>query len=263
VGNRDDVPGSAFQAIVEMSSDKEHIYLDVDVACSSTTLNALVEAGDASFVLHVECGNTLYRRAFDFGAAKHRVAVSSALLNDAVEVNVFARATKALHSYRVDKSHTDYGTAAFEIRKDDVLAIAEGQLFHIDSSFDSMARIGSIMQIQEAAEEGDLPIRADFNGDKIVVILAKKDFADYKALKGEENIVGLLTTTIVLPVLIEALHILENERGADEERWMRALRRRIDDLGLNAETDQLIVAQRLLELPVRRALVAAWIIADK
>ena len=41
VGNRDDVPGAAFQATVEMSSDKENVYIDASINCSSSTLNHL------------------------------------------------------------------------------------------------------------------------------------------------------------------------------------------------------------------------------
>jgi len=49
VGNRDDVPSAAFQAALEMTTDKEAIYLDVAVKCSSKTINDLVKKKDAQF----------------------------------------------------------------------------------------------------------------------------------------------------------------------------------------------------------------------
>jgi hypothetical protein len=262
VGNRDDVPEAAFQATVEMTTDKQNIYLDTAIACSSSTINDLIATGRAYFVLHVECSNTLLRRAYDFTESHHRVAIPTKLLNDAVEVNVFVRAAGDLHNYRVEKEHPDYAECSFEVSKHDILAVSEGQLFFIESTFDALSRIGSIMQIQEATEEGDLPMRADYDADKIVIILAKQDFADYKLLKADEDIVAPLTAAIVLPVLVEALRIIKDEEAQDDDlRWRRALRRRIEALPNAGESDALVLAQRLLELPVKRALACSRALA--
>ncbi len=218
VGNRDDVPGAAFQATVEMTTDKTTVYLDAALHCSSTTINRLVKEEHARFTLHVECSNTLFRKIYEFKSTSHRCAIPADNLNDSVEVNVFARATRNISGYRVDKAHPDYGHAKFDIVKGDILAVAEGQVFQAESNFDSLGRIGSIMHVAEADEDGDLPMRADFNGDKIVVYLSKKDFADYKYLKQFESLAVPLTTTIVAPVLIEALHELQRDDDEEDDR---------------------------------------------
>ena len=265
VGNRDDVPGAAFQAAVEMSSDKENVYVDVAAKCSSSTINQLISEGAAKHVLHVECSNTLFRRAYEFGESSRRVSIPAENLNDAVEVNVFVRALRDSSGYSVDAAHADYGRAKFQLREGDILAVGESYIFHIESSFDSLSRIGSIMQIEEATEDGELPMRVDFNGDKIRIILSKSDFKDYKLLKAQEGLSAALTTTIVLPVLVEALHFWKSgEAGGEEDslRWMRALRSRITSLELESESDNLLLAQKLLELPLRRALVASRQLAE-
>jgi len=58
--------------------------------------------------------------------------------------------------------------------------------------------------------------------------------------------------------------IAGGEADDDALRWSRVLRRRADSLGreLNAATDCLMVAQELLELPLRRALAAARQLAE-
>src|SRR5256885_13049505 len=162
VANRDDVPGAAFQATIEMKTDKEAIYLDAGVNCSSKTINELVKKKDACFVMHVECGNTLYRHVFEFHENSYRAQISIDRLHDAVEVNVFARAARTISGYRVDGAHPDYGTVAFEVEKGDILAVAEGQIFYLDAPFDALTPIGSIMQIHEAQAEGDRPMQIDF-----------------------------------------------------------------------------------------------------
>ncbi len=264
LGNRDDVPGAAFQAALEMTTDKECVYVAVDVACSCETLNALLAAGRAAYVLHVECSNTLFRRAYEFREPRHRISIGTDNLNDAVEVNVFARATDRILGYCIPEAHSDYVGATFDIQRGEILAAGEGQVFHIESDFDSLSRIGSIMQINESPKDGDIPMEPSFDGDKIVIFLSKSDFADYKILKLHEGVRGPLTTTIVLPVLVEALHILkeESEGMDDTRRWVRALARRIEGIGLSGESQPLLLAQKLLELPVKRALSSARMLAE-
>jgi len=248
-----------------MSSDKENVYIDVSTKCSSSTINRLMSEAAAKNVLHIECSNTLFRRAYEFPESSKRVAIPAENLNDSVEVNVFVRATRNASGYSVDAAHSDYGESQFDISEGDILAVGEGYIFHIESSFDSLSRIGSIMQIEESKEDGELPMRVDFNCDKILIILSKADFKDYKMLKGQEGVSSALTSTIVLPVLVEALHFLRSgESGAEEDslRWMRALRSRISALELESESDNLILAQKLLELPLRRALTASRQLAE-
>jgi hypothetical protein len=264
LGNRDDVQDAGFQATLEMTADKQSVYIAADIACSCAVLNDILSAGDASLVMHVECSNTLFRRAYEFRETSHRISIPADNLNEVVEVNVFMRAVNRIPAYRIPEAHPDYGDATFDVRRGDILAVAEGHVFHIESSFDSLSRIGSIMQINESPKDGDIPMEPDFEHDKIVIFLSKSDFADYKLLKLQEGVAGPLTTTIVLPVLIEALHTLmeENEGIDDNRRWVRALTRRIESLNLGNETQPLILAQKLLELPVKRALSSSRMIAE-
>jgi hypothetical protein len=261
VGNRDDVPGAAFQASLEMTTDKEAIYLDVVVNCSSKTINGLVKKKDANFVMHVECSNTLYRRVFEFHDNTYRAQIPADNLNDAVEVNVFARAAHSISGYRVEAAHPDYDKVTFEVDKGDILAVAEGPVFYLDAPFDALSPIGSIMEIHEAQQEGDRPMQVEYGGSKILILLSKKDFAEYKLLKTMEGMSVALTTTIVLPVLIEAIHVVQNEAD-DDLRWVRALRRRLEHMQLKLDDEPLELAQQILELPVKRTFASARMLAE-
>ncbi|HXO27763.1 MAG TPA: hypothetical protein VOA80_10490 [Thermoanaerobaculia bacterium] len=251
-----------------MIADKETIYLDVNIQHSSVTLSHLAVTARAAYVVHVECTNTLFRRVFQLRGAIDRIAIRADQLNDLVEVNVFAVATQDISGYVVEGAHVDYEGSAFEVRKADMLALGEGRVFVVESSFDVLGRVGSIMQIESAAEEGDVPMRLDFNGEKIRIILSREDFKEYKLLRHDEALSTVITTSIVLPALVEALHYIEDESGADEAdalgslRWHRILNRRIEAMKLADETDKLTQAQKLLELPIRRALVTAHNMAE-
>ena len=258
VGNADDVQDAAYQATVEMTTDKENIYLDAKTLCSSSTLNKLIKSGGATFVVHVECSNTLYRRAHEFTDNECRITIPRNELNDDVEVNTFVRALKDIPSYEVEGAHPDYGGAKFDVKSGDILAVGEGCVFPIESTFDSMSRIGSIFQLQESSEEGDHPMRMDPNHDKLIIVLSKPDIKVYKQLKAHTHLSAMLSTALVMPVLIEALHALPDSGGEeDHRRWARSLTRKLKELGLEKEDDPLTVAQKLLELPMKRSFEGA------
>ena len=264
VGNLDDVPGAAFQAIIEMSVDQDDIYIDATVQCSSATIRRLAEKGKAAYLIHAECTNTLFRRGYQFSAESERITIRADQLNDAVEVNVFAVATHDMADYVVEGSHSDYEGVTFDVRKGDILAVGEGRTFPIESTHDALGRIGTIMQIDAAVEDGDLPMEIDFNGDKIRIILSKPDFKTYKEMRTSEALSSVLTTIIVLPALEETLYYIDGGDAEELEivRWYRALRRRIESLGLQHETDKLTKVQKLLELPIRRAFATAYNLAE-
>ena len=265
VGNLDDVPGAAFQATIEMSVDQDNVYIDANIQCSSTTVCGLVADRRAAYAVHVECTNTIFRRAYEFAETSKRITIPINQLNDTVEVNAFAVALRDILSYAVEKSHPDYDGSSFDIRKGDIIAVGEGKTFTIESRFDALSRIGSIMLIEASTDDGDMPMRIEFNGEKIRVILSKADFSSYKLLRHNEELSGILTTTIVLPVLLETLYYIEG-CGDDDEldslKWYRALTRRIEALGLRNESEKLTKAQKLLELPVKRTLSTAQTVAE-
>jgi len=258
VGNADDVDAAAFQATIEMTTDKENIYLDAKVLCSSSTLNTLIKSGAAASVVHVECSNTLYRRSFEFSVNDYRITIPRNELNDDVEVNAFVCSKKDISNYRVEGAHSDYGGATFDIKVGDILAVGEGSIFFIESNFDSMSRIGSIFQLKESSEEGDQPMRLDPNQDKLIIILSKPDIKAYKMLKLQPHLSAMLSTVLVMPILTEAIHQLAESGGEEDyRRWVKALTRKRKELGLENEMEPLIIAQRLLELPLKRSFLAA------
>jgi hypothetical protein len=193
-----------------------------------------------------------------------RITISTDQLNDVVEVNAFAVATHDASGYIIDNAHPDYAGVTFGVRRGDILAVGESRTFEVENK-DSLGRIGTIMQIDFATEDGDQPMQIDLlTGPKIRVILSKPDFARYKELKGNDALSVVLSTSIVLPVLVETLNAIKGAESDQMEglRWYRVLTRRMAALRLKKDGDSLIAVQRLLELPIKRTLATAYGMAE-
>ena len=260
VNGSPDVPGAQFQAAVSSSADKQQIYLEIAPTCSSSTLCELIKQGQAELAVHVECSNTVYRQAFVFSSLEdQRVGIPADRVNGMVEVNVFIVAAKDIHGYQVDGADSDYADATFSLRRGDFLAVSAPVSFEVIPGLDTLKNIGSIMQINASKSEGDLPMQIQYGRDKIIVVLSKPDFRQFRLLQRSDIAKGLLAAAVTLPALMHALQYLqENSSEYEEENpalWVRVLRCRIEELGLSLDMDKLEIAQRILELPVRRALV--------
>lgn len=258
VGNADDVVDAAFQAAISVYNDRVNYYICVKVQCSSNTISKLVKKGDAAYVLHVECGNTLYRSATEFTQDEREFMIPGEYLNSTVEVNVVAQAKKDIAKYKVDQAHADYGDATFSVSAGDILAVSEGFTFDADINFDTLRSMSSIMQIREHDDPGDLPMEVDLSDEKITIYLSHLDFENYKIIRAHSALSASLIATLVLPALVEALTVLKGDHSdVEDTRWCRCLKRRIEHAGLSLEAHPLRLAQDLLELPIRRAFTSA------
>lgn len=261
VGNQDDVPHCACQATAEHSSDRDQLYLSFKVDCSSQVINRLIQQDVAHYVVHVECSNTLFRRAWTFKEDTFMLAISLNDLCDSVEINVAICATRHVSDYSPDGMHEDYGDSTFEVGPGDFLAVTPTMALEVYPNFESLGRVGSIMEIHASSQSGDSPMSVVFESSKIQIILSQNDFRDYAISKANPDALGLLMCAIVLPVLIEATrHVLtmQEEDIVDGKRWQKVLYSRIKELGKHAASDDPFeISQVLLELPVKRALTSA------
>ena len=174
-------------------------------------------------------------------------------------MNFFICATDAVANYRIAGAHPDYGDAIFAVRKGDILAVADGRRFDAEKDPGALRRISSIMQIQESPEDGDVPMRLALEQHKLGIVLSKNDFAEYKLFKLQPQLLPMLTATIVVPALVEALHTVRGNAEGDgtAPRWQQNLRARLEAMNAGTDADVFVAAQQMLDLPLRRSLLLA------
>jgi len=254
LNNGDDIVGFGFQANFQVTADKQNYYLKVAFDLSHPGLLELIKEQQAQYVVHVECGASLYRKRFSLSEPSETIKIGADLLRDRVEVNFFICAIAPIATYQPKGAHPDYGSTSFSTRKGDILAIAEGRTFDAEKDYDSLKKVSSIMIIRESPTLDTGPFEVDFTRERIEIILSKEDYRAYSLLKTNPKLAAALTGTIVLPVLMEAINCIESGKDDDLERfrWYRNLENRLVDL--KGDRDNLVKAQKLLEQPLQRTL---------
>jgi len=251
----EDVSGSMFQASIDVGFDQTAVFFDAHMLVSNPTIQKLLSERKAEFVVHVECGQTFYRRAERSAEGSWRFVVSKDLVNGGVEVLPVICARERIESYQVEGAHADFGDASFAIEEGDFLAIGDPFEVDVDVTFDVLQKVSSIMQLQRGEQPDGHPMEVDFDGDRIIVRVSSTDFANFQLCENNVAMQEVAVCMLSLPVLIEAVQkvVATDDEGFGTLRWYKVLRAKIDDLGRVADAEPLEIAQLILESPLRRA----------
>lgn len=252
LGNLDDVELYEFQANCTFQGDRQNYYFHTHYKTSNPTLLELLESGSAAYVLHVECGSTFYRSRFILTNETDTIKIPSDSLRNNVEVNFFICANADIPGYRIEGSNADYEDTRFNVKRGDVLAVADGVTFPAEKDWDAIRKVSSIMQVEKSDEELGL-MKVSPTENKIRILLPAADYNIYTQLKARDQFATILSGTIVLPALMEAISLVEEEDSTWEgSRWYQILKARLESLSPTADTSVLMKAQQLYEQPVYR-----------
>lgn len=249
VGNADDAGGS-FDPKVIRSNDRRTLTLDVnDLVTNNEALDRYVADGRAEFITRVVCGNTGFRKTYTTRKRAQRINIPIHELYREVQLELGVIARGDIPDYRPSDPHPDYGESTFPVEAGDILAIALPRQFVLDVQWDPLrAPMQSIMRIVRSDSETG-PMVAALEGDKIIVRVSSQDYDRYLTRKNDSA--HVLHVSIVLPVLVQAI-----QRRNDPDYQGLAWRLRLEVLldRLEDVEDPLVAAQRLLQLPLDRAL---------
>jgi hypothetical protein len=253
LGNGDDL-GGFFKVEFHYELGKNEIVLNPKFSLRNSAIEELIKKEKASFVVEVECGSTFFRKIFSTRRLAERFSVPSTVLRDRVTVDFYVCANQDIKSYRPSELHSDYGEALFEIEAGDIMAVGGRCSFIAEKSFDPLRPpVSSIFSIIEGTRHED-PIWADYDGDKIVIVLCKSDWKKYLEVRGQKPSEGIIHGSIVFPVLVDAVHKVQNDGGEyNEKNWFARIEAIIEARKLS-DKSALEVAQKILDNPATRSL---------
>ncbi|MDO8565836.1 MAG: hypothetical protein Q7S04_01450 [Candidatus Moranbacteria bacterium] len=253
LGNDDDVEGK-FDASFKHMLKRDNIILKSRFSLKNKTLERLIREKKAVYTVEVECPSTFYRKLFSTIETEADFVLSSTVVREHVSVGFFIRATETLAEYEITGCHADYEGFKFDVGPGDVLALGGYTSFIAEKDFDPMQpAVSSLIAIKQGNKDVG-PMEIDYSQDKIFIKLSRKDHKNYSQIKGQVTIAGVLHSSIVLPVLADAIQLVLSEDEETQERhWFRRLEVILRHQGLEGE-DPLISAQKVLHGPIERCL---------
>ena len=253
LGNEDDLAGF-FKVEFNYELGKEAIVLNPTFSLKNSGIEELLKKEKASYVVEVECGSTFYRKSFLTRNQLERFSIPAVALRNRVTVGFYVCADQDMKGYRPSELHPDYGEAVFDVEAGDVIAVGGYCSFIAEKSFDPLRPpVASFIAIIVGSHhEG--PLQVDYDSDKITIILSKADWKKYLGVRGQKPAEGIIHGSIVFPVLVDAVHKVQDpESEYSEKNWFARMEAIMEAKGLS-DKDPVEVAQKILENPSSRSL---------
>lgn len=253
---------SKFSVEVEPKEDFKNIKLKINFLLKDKEIEKLIKENKAEYVVHIEGSSTYFREIISTKETEINYVLKDRDILGRLQVNFFILARQDIKNYKNDNFNEDYSSETFNLKKGNIIAIADGYRFDIEKNDNELGKISSIFSIckKETVEQTGMTI--DMGYEKIRIGLNITDYVNYSQLSQNPNKVESVNSVIIFPALIYIFEQLKkdfNETDYTEYKWFRALenifKKNGEDLnkGLLENEISIDLAQRVLNYPIERA----------
>ena len=253
---------SKFSVEVEPKEDFKNIKLKINFLLKDKEIEKLIKENKAEYVVHIEGSSTYFREIISTKETEINYVLKDRDILGRLQVNFFILARQDIKNYKNDNFNEDYSSETFNLKKGNIIAIADGYRFDIEKNDDELGKISSIFSIckKETVEQTGMTI--DMGYEKIRIGLNITDYVNYSQLSQNPNKVESVNSVIIFPALIYIFEQLKkdfNETDYTEYKWFRALenifKKNGEELnkGLLENEISIDLAQRVLNYPIERA----------
>ena len=169
----------AFDVKITQVKDGFDTKLVFEATLTNKELLGLVRSRKASFVYHLECSQTGFRKVIRTDKFSLPYVLSNHEVKNIVQICPFIVATKDITSYSSTDFDDDYKGMTFDIEEGCVLAVGQQVDADVSDSIDDLANTPSIFSIVQNTDEAIKEMKVDGNGDKIVIQLPFNDYYSY------------------------------------------------------------------------------------
>lgn len=253
---------SKFSVEVDPKEDFKNIKLKINFLLKDKEIEKLIKENKAEYVVHIEGTSTYFREIISTKETEINYVLKDRDILGRLQVNFFILAKQDIKDYRNDNFNEDYSSETFNLKKGNIIAIADSYRFDIEKNDDELGKISSIFSIckKETVEQTGMTI--DMGYEKIRIGLNITDYVNYSQLSQNPNKVDSANSVIIFPALIYIFEQLKkdfNETDYTEYKWFRALenifKKNGEELnkGLLENEISIDLAQRVLNYPIERA----------
>ena len=253
---------SEFSAEIKTEENFKNTKLKIKFFLKDKEIEKLIKENKAEYVIHIEAPSTYFRELISTRETEITYELKDRDILGKLEINFFILAKQDIRGYRNDNFNEDYSSEAFNLKKGNIIAIADGYRFDIEKNDDELGKISSIFSIckKETVEQTGMTV--DMSYEKIRIGLNITDYVNYSQLSQNPNKVDSVNSIIIFPALIYIFEQLKKdftETDYTEYKWFRALENIFKKNGqeLNKELLEneisIDLAQRVLNYPIERA----------
>ena len=253
---------SKFLVEIEAKENFKNIKLKINFLLKDKEIENLIKENKAEYVVHIEATSTYFRELISTREAEINYDLKDNDILGRLQMSFFILAKEDILDYKNSNFNEDYSGESFNLKKGNIIAIADSYRFDIEKNDDNLEKVSSIFSICQKETVEQTGMTVDMNSDKIRIALNKTDYINYHQLSQNSNNINIINSIIILPALIFIFEQLKkdfDENDFSDYKWFRALGKIFEknNQSLNKELleNQLSIdlAQRILNYPIERA----------
>ena len=232
----------------------------VEFKLKNKTIEEMIARGDLSYVLHIECPRTSYRKLIKLKKDKVRTEVN---IDDTIMRGILEISGFIVSNYNIDEYcnsdinpeiYGDFYTIKY-IEEGSIIAATLTQVIDIKTNKNEFQQISSIIKVGWSNER---LMTVDMDGEIIIVKMPRAEYEQYVTLSNKSCPDVVMTSTI-LPALVYVLDAMGEGRVDEELLWHKTIQKKLEikNIGvddINESHSSLELAQLILESPIERAL---------
>nr|WP_289036861.1 hypothetical protein [uncultured Allobacillus sp.] len=252
----DDYTDSSFDVEYIVENVFGELKIKADLKLNNPGIQQLIDSGQATFLVHIECPRTSFRQAIKTDEYQFEINISNSRLSGLVELHSFVIANQKIEDYENIRLNSWYQGMNIQFEKGNFLAIGNAIEVSLNEDNTEMMNLPSIVNIRRGIKQEFMEV--EYYQDNIVIVLPSKEY-DYYATYANHMLKNNILSLIVMPALVQVLNQLKYGDGFEEYTWYQVLERIFKENNLNIEdvgTDTLPAikaAQMILRKPINKS----------
>ena len=262
-GENDDYINSKFEIRVTQIEELKDIVLQFDIVMDNVDLAGLIRSGKAEYLIHIECGNTSFRKVVRNSGKSFGYRIPKSKVNKDVYLVGMIVAKQAIPQYYSQSFNEDYEDSV-DLEKGDILAYQNLPRIIVLKNYEELASDAAFFTIvcKNVGQDTEEPVTFDMNSDKIKIFVDEAIYNEYIKFHTNPIMKPIMISMLVMPALS---YVIEEVRANGPDTysscyWYQKIKkscelqgkRFIEDI-LEGDATSVEIAQEMLQLPIGSA----------
>lgn len=264
----DSYVGSKFEVKADTPKIEGYeIKVELQAKLDNDGLKDLIRRGLASYVYHLECAQTGYRKVVPADNDNCKITIKDTEVNGNLELCSFVLANEDIVDYFNDNFNKEDYPTSVAIKKGCPLAIGNKFCWKVSKSNTDLLKSSSPFKICLNPDKSitHMTVECGSSDPKIRVYLCKNDYDSFFAMQSNPDVRSILNSMVVVPALIYALSVLQKYDDPEEMdsefsgSWYDSIKESLSkrfnkDIKRIKEENVYELAQKLLRTPINDAI---------
>ncbi len=258
--------------------DAVNLKITIKINLTDEYLKFLIRAGQAEYVIHLECSISAYRVIKKSNENYIECLVPVSNVTDYIDVLVLVMSKREIVDFYSPDFSDLFEERRFTIPMHSILAYENNESIIIKKNYENFEKLESIFKIRKQVQIDktikEYPVDYAWSDDYILSFLGEEEYNVYKAMFQNPKYQTIINSMVVYPALINAFYALQLQDNYNEIKtrlWYISIEKAYAMAGTGYTlAEKLIdlneapyrVAQEVMNLPINKAFSSLIIMGD-